>query len=102
MNRNSSSDIAIGIATVFVCNTAAAMSLFYVGYSLQNVPVVGTALVYASFGIGITQLIYVIPLCLWLRQRERFDTIKGVIIGAVITMLLNGGCFLTGVLSISG
>jgi hypothetical protein len=46
------------------------------------------------FAISLTQLIYVIPLCLWLRQRRQFDTLKGVIIGAVITVLLNGSCFL--------
>ncbi|MEN8447263.1 MAG: hypothetical protein ABG776_19875, partial [Cyanobacteria bacterium J06555_13] len=49
---------------------------------------------FAFFGIGITQLLYVIPLVLWTRSKCRFDTMKGVIIGAVITLLLNGGCFL--------
>ncbi len=43
---------------------------------------------------GLTQLIYVIPLVLWLKKRERWGLMKGVIIGAVITALLNGGCWL--------
>lgn len=68
--------------------------MLYIGYSLQRVPWLGTALIYASFGIGLTQLIYVIPLCVWLRRRRHFGRMKGVIIGAVLTMLLSGGCFL--------
>ena len=102
MNRNSVSDVFIGIISVCVCNTLAALTIFFIGYSLQQLPAVATALVAASFFIGLTQLTYAIPLCVWLRRRRRFDTMKGVIIGAVITMLLNGGCFLTGVISLSG
>ncbi|MDZ7961953.1 MAG: hypothetical protein RMY34_29445 [Aulosira sp. DedQUE10] len=45
-------------------------------------------------GFFILQLLYVIPLCLWLRRRQRLAMMKGVIIGAVITALLNGSCFL--------
>jgi hypothetical protein len=48
---------------------------------------------YLPLAIGVTQLIYVIPLCLWLRRRRQLDTMNGVIIAAIITVLLNGGCF---------
>lgn len=44
--------------------------------------------------LGITQLLYVIPLVLWLNRKRRFTTMKGVIIGAVFTALLNGACYL--------
>lgn len=47
-----------------------------------------------SGGISITQLIYVIPVMIWLRKRQQLALNKGVIIGAVITALLNGGCYL--------
>jgi hypothetical protein len=46
------------------------------------------------FGIGIAQLIYVIPAIIVLRRRRHFAVLKGLIIGAVITALLNGGCWL--------
>ena len=49
---------------------------------------------YALFGIGLSQLLYAIPLVMHFRRRRRFNTVKGVVIGAVITVLLNGGCFL--------
>jgi hypothetical protein len=51
-------------------------------------------LVFLPFGIGLLQLVYVIPVSLWLKQQGRFGLMKGVIIGAVITALLNGGCWL--------
>ena len=55
---------------------------------------IGDLLFFAFFGIGLTQLIYVVPLCLWLQQRNRTDTFKGVLIAAAVTLLLNGGCFI--------
>ena len=46
------------------------------------------------FGIGIAQLIYVVPAIIVLRRRRHFAVLKGLIIGATITALLNGGCWL--------
>ena len=46
------------------------------------------------FGIGISQLIYVVPAIIVLRRRRHFAVLKGLIIGATITALLNGGCWL--------
>ena len=54
----------------------------------------GAIYIYALFGIGIAQLIYVIPLVIWLRRKRKWGLMKGVIIGAVLTALLNGGCWL--------
>ena len=53
-------------------------------------------LLFGSFfaGLGIVQLIYVIPAIFILRRRRNFTLVKGVIIGAVVTALLNGGCWL--------
>ncbi len=44
--------------------------------------------------IGIVQLLYVIPLAIHLKRQQKVETMKGVIIGAVITLFLNGGCWL--------
>jgi heme O synthase-like polyprenyltransferase len=44
--------------------------------------------------IGITQLIYVIPFSIYLKRKNEDDLMKGVIVGAIITLLLNGGCWL--------
>jgi len=50
-------------------------------------------LMYAVFGIGITQLFYAIPLYLRYKRQRRFSAMKGVVIGAILTVLLNGSCF---------
>lgn len=55
---------------------------------------IGIIYLYALLGIGITQLIYVIPLVFWLRRERKWGFMKGIIIGAVLTALLNGGCWL--------
>jgi hypothetical protein len=45
--------------------------------------------------LGLTQLIYVIPLVIWLLFRGQMEVMKGVLIGAIITGILNGGgCYL--------
>ncbi|AOY79365.1 hypothetical protein BJP36_04970 [Moorena producens JHB] len=59
-----------------------------VGYQLN------TFAALSLMGIGISQLIYVIPLIIRLKQQQRWEVMKGVIIGAVLTALLNGGCWL--------
>ncbi|MBW4420849.1 MAG: hypothetical protein KME13_16700 [Myxacorys californica WJT36-NPBG1] len=51
------------------------------------------ALVYLSYGIGFSQALHISPLIVWLTARRRFEFVKGVIIGALITALLCGGCF---------
>ncbi|MBD0343625.1 MAG: hypothetical protein ICV63_02060 [Coleofasciculus sp. Co-bin14] len=44
--------------------------------------------------IGLVQLFYVVPIAIRRRNRQQWESMKGVIIGAVITVLLNGGCWL--------
>lgn len=43
----------------------------------------------AFFFIGIWQLLYAIPLVLWLKRQQQWGRMKGVIIGAVVTILTN-------------
>lgn len=47
-------------------------------------------LIYAFCGIGISQFLYVIPLVISLKQRQEWGLMKRVIIGTVLTVLLNG------------
>lgn len=91
-------NVVLGVLSVFLGHVLACLLMFLIAWiasSIATVPnALGIFLLYAFFGIGITQLLYVIPLALWLRHVGRFDTMKGVVIGAVITLLLNGCCFL--------
>lgn len=45
-------------------------------------------------GIGVFQLIYAMPMLYYLNRKGRSTTAKGIIVGAVITALLNGGCWI--------
>lgn len=91
-------NVVLGVLSVFLGHILACLLMFLVAWITTLIGSVPIALrfvmLYAFFGIGITQLLYVIPLSLWLRHVGRFDTMKGVVIGAVITLLLNGSCFL--------
>ena len=44
--------------------------------------------------IGLVQLIYVIPLAVWCYRRGQTQTLRGVVIGALITLMLNSGCYI--------
>jgi hypothetical protein len=46
------------------------------------------------FGMGIAQFLYLIPVMLVFRRRQRFEVVKGISIGAILTILVNGACFL--------
>jgi len=49
--------------------------------------------IYSSYlVIGISQLLYVIPAALILRDKGRFETVKGIWTGAGITLLANIAC----------
>lgn len=50
--------------------------------------------IYAFLGVGIFQLFYVVPMVIVLARRQQWDLMKGVILGATLTALLNGGCWL--------
>ena len=57
------------------------------GYAFLSIWVVG------AMGFLFWQLLYVIPLILRFRRRRQFGMLKGVIIGATLTALVNGACF---------
>ena len=57
------------------------------------IPLVNGIAAMALAFFSLTQLLYVVPMCLRLRRENLIETMKGVILGALITVLLNGGCF---------
>jgi hypothetical protein len=44
--------------------------------------------------MGIAQFVYLIPVGLVYWRRRRFEVIKGITIGAILTILVNAACFL--------
>ncbi len=104
--RNEFRDIVRGIFLLLAAHIVAIVIGFILGYILfsitSTVPgaisslsgMLTTALTFGLFGIGISQWLYVTPLLIRLRRREQMGLFKGVLIGALLTMLLNGGCFI--------
>jgi hypothetical protein len=96
--RREIKDIGLGIALLILCHLA----FFYFFLPLCDVLLTryrgsqneGLIIVLPLLGIGITQTLYVTPLCLYLAKRRRYTLMKGVMIGACLTALLNGACYI--------
>ncbi|MEL6232619.1 MAG: hypothetical protein AAFR24_22160 [Cyanobacteria bacterium J06627_3] len=76
-----------GIAATLIFALGFGIGMLIGGYSFLTIWVVG------SMGFLFWQLLYVIPLLLRFKRRRRFGMMKGVIVGATITALVNGACF---------
>ena len=97
-HRNEIMGIVSGIFLLMGLHLAALILGSILGPILISIGGIGyyiaSFLGFGLFGIGISQLIYVVPAIIVLRRRREFALLKGLIIGAIITALLNGGCWL--------
>lgn len=90
-------DVLAGMILLVLCHVIAVAIgyvLYILGIKFSLFSGLVPVLLFELFSIGLTQVIYVVPLCMWLRRRRQLDMMKGVIIAATITVLLNGSCFL--------
>ena len=80
-------NLGLGLVICWGCNIAhLALGWFFI-FALPPVGMV-------VFGaIGVVQLAYVIPVALYLDNKGQTDMMKGLIIAASITALLNVGCW---------
>jgi hypothetical protein len=79
-------NFALIIALIILLSLLA--SIFPSIPGLANFPMYGLG------GLGVLQLLYVVPRSLYLKRRQRWAKLKGVIAAAVIVALLNGGCWM--------
>lgn len=77
--------IHVGAVTLVIVILTIIMVLFG---SFGNVLV--SLFMYPLYALGISQLIYVVPMVTVFSQRQQFNLMKGVIVGAILTALLNG------------
>lgn len=91
-------EVINGIALLILCHMVAGVLIYALGMAVGMKADIYTVLaiwVYGAAGFFLWQLIYVLPLIFWLRRRGRTGMIKGLIIGAVLTALVNGVCYLS-------
>lgn len=102
MSRNTEpneiQDMVNGFLLLMACHALAGVVIFVVGFLVGmiwgNYIFLGVWIV-GAMGFFVWQLFYVIPLVIRLRRRGKIAMMKGVLIGAVFTALVNGACFLT-------
>ncbi len=96
--KNEFLGIVSGILLLLGMHLIAGLAVFLVSFLIAPLLGGGYAILvvwaFAAISIFLWQLLYVIPLIFWLRRRQRRAMVKGVIICAVLTALLNGGCYL--------
>ncbi|WP_289790257.1 hypothetical protein [Chlorogloeopsis sp. ULAP01] len=97
--RSKFSNLIAGIILVIGMHLVATSSLFgfvlllsMINYTQINI--IEQIFIIYFFGIGITQLIYIIPVAFKLNRQGRAPVMHGVLIGAVLTALINGGYWL--------
>lgn len=85
-----------GILLLIGMHAVAILIIFAISYVLQITQggYAGLSFFFMLAALFLIQLLYVIPVCIWLKRKGKPLMMKGVIIGAVITGLLNGSCFL--------
>jgi Na+/proline symporter len=76
--------VGVGCLLVLLLNLIA-------GAALLLAPAIGNVAAIAY--VGVVQLLYLVPLALWLRHVGRTATLQGVVLGAVLTFLLSAACF---------
>jgi hypothetical protein len=84
---NEKGNIWLGLIICWGCNTVhLALGWFLI------VAVVPVGIVVFG-GMGLVQLAYVIPLCFHFKRKGQTNVMKGLIIAASVTALLNVGCW---------
>ncbi|WP_190414502.1 hypothetical protein [Coleofasciculus sp. FACHB-125] len=102
-SRNEITEMISGIFLVLGIHILVWIILEFLSFIIVNllsIYSIAQILAILIFSIGLSQLLYVVPIIFWLRRQQRWGLMKGVIIGAVLTALLNGGCWIL-ILSVS-
>jgi hypothetical protein len=92
-------NILLGIILIFIINIAAyiplAMAFAMVLAAIGHDAIYMLVPLFLPMPIGLIQLLYVIPLVNMMKKSRESMLAKGIVAGAIITALLNGGYYLT-------
>ncbi|MDF0554787.1 hypothetical protein [Kamptonema sp. UHCC 0994] len=89
-------DVLVGIGSAFFMNIAFVLLcvvLISIASSISALSYFLPLFAYGIFGIGLSQLLYIVPTVINLKRQQKWGEMKGVIIGAILTALISGGCF---------
>jgi hypothetical protein len=88
-------NIISGLLLLLLFHLAGLVLIFLIGtFAASNYNLSLSIQVYPIYIFPIWQLIYVVPLCLWLKKKNKTLVMKGVIIAAILTFLVYLGLFL--------
>ena len=93
LDHQDEGSIAAGIGIGFGLNAAVFTVLLVAGINLDRLPWLAQIFFSGAGGIGLTQLIYIIPLYLRYQKKGQKNTAKGLVIIASIIALLNATCW---------
>lgn len=99
-NPNERMQIFSGFMLLMALHCAVGLFIFLLGFVVGSIIKSYAFLVIwvvGAMGFLFWQLLYVIPLVLRFRRRRKFGMMKGVIIGATLTALVNGACFVASI-----
>jgi hypothetical protein len=82
---------ALGVSFLILCIAPLLMVLAAQRQEWQMLFLVPLAMI---LGIGLLQLVYVIPRAIWLYKHGKRSKFNGLLSGAFIILFLNGGCWL--------
>ncbi len=95
-------NILLGVFLLLVMHSAAFVILkVFASVIIKFNPTLATYIILPFLNLGVSQLFYVIPTIILLKRKKQFSRMTGVIIGAVITLLLNIGFLVSLLFSLS-
>lgn len=87
-------EIMIGAIATIMLNVGMTITFIVVGMLSASVYAPLFSIAFVAPFIGLAQLVYILPICIYLQRNDQWNWMKGIIIGACITFLLNGGCWI--------
>jgi hypothetical protein len=98
-NPNTTRDFIGGIVLVPLLHILFTIALFIVGYliAILKVPFFNRdynifLLFIPIIVLGITQMLYLLPAYLHFSKKGRSEVCKGILVGGLITLMVNGAC----------
>jgi hypothetical protein len=68
------------------------LMLMVVAPTIGNAQPWGDIWLFMTFGVGLSQWLYLVPAIIYFQRRGRSEVLKGIFLAAMLAILLNGSC----------